>query len=996
MPDRKRKPQVFNIPPEYSFVDVLARELLRRHGARSADLSDVTILTTTRRAARALQEAFLRETAGKPLILPRMRPIGDVEEDELLLESELGVEGVGETLLSLPPAIDPMRRQLLLGRLVQARTDGGMGIAEAAGLAAALARLLDQVQTEGLDLKDLENLVPSEYAEHWQVTLRFLEILSVNWPAILSAEGAIDPALRRDLLLRAQVRHWQERPPKGPVYAAGSTGSIPATALLLQTVAELENGAIILPGLDRHLDDKSWQAVQQDATHAQHGLSLLLERIGVTRDDVIDLGDENALSSSPTRMQFLAEALRPAATSDQWQAASKPDMSALAGVRLLDCENAQSEAQFIALLMREALETPEKTAVLITPDRDLSRRVGAELRRWNVEVDDSAGISLAQSPPGVFLRLAARMIESEAEPVALLSTLKHPLATFGGTPDVFRRYVRDLEMTVLRGPRPAPGFDGIARALDHSEAIEEMKGWFGGLCDLAAPIERLSREKSVDFKEFLTVFIRFAEQLSTVEEEKNSALWHGSFGEAAANFLSELLRAADVLDDFSPAAWPELLDNLMLGRMVRPQYGLHPRLRIWGPIEGRLGRAGLVILGGLNEGSWPPDAGSDPWMSRPMRQKFGLPLPEQKIGLSAHDFQQAFGAAEVVMTRAAKVDGTPAVPSRWLLRLETLLAKFDLSLDKSEASRILGWQRQLDQPQDYAPVLAPRPTPPVAARPRRLSVTRIEKWIKDPYSIFAEQILKLAPLDDISMDPSVADRGTFIHAALENFIKAYPDRMPTDAREKLIDFGREAFGDALSYPAVWAFWWPKFERVADWFVRFETERRKKYKPFRTEAKGVVALAAPEAEFILSGTADRIDRTLAGDSYSILDYKTGAPPSVTEVTTGVAPQLALEAAMLARGAFPDIPPAPVTELAYVQLNGLDPAGKFTNAGGAKSPPAEELAEAAYEGLQRLIAQFDRQATPYLSLPRPDLPYRVNEYEHLARVKEWSSGEEGDGE
>ena len=273
--------------------------------------------------------------------------------------------------------------------------------------------------------------------------------------------------------------------------------------------------------------------------------------------------------------------------------------------------------------------------------------MSAELRRWNIEVDDSAGISLDQSPPGVFLRLLARLIESEADPVALLAALKHPLAVGGATPESFRRHVRELELAILRGPRPASGFAGVGRALFASDASGEIKEWFRQLAELAEPLESLIRHEQVDFTEFLKGFIRFAEALSTPAEAETPILWQGNFGEAAAGFISELLRAADVLEEFDPAAWPELLDNLMRGRMVRPQYGLHPRLQIWGPIEGRLGRADLVILGGLNEGSWPPDVGSDPWMSRPMRQKFGLPLPEQKIGLSAHDFQQAFGAAEV-------------------------------------------------------------------------------------------------------------------------------------------------------------------------------------------------------------------------------------------------------------------------------------------------------------------------------------------------------------
>ncbi|TNE34193.1 MAG: double-strand break repair protein AddB [Alphaproteobacteria bacterium] len=690
---------------------------------------------------------------------------------------------------------------------------------------------------------------------------------------------------------------------------------------------------------------------------------------------------------------LLSEALRPAETTDRWREAPAPAPDALSGIWRIDCHDAGSEAEVIALLMREALETPERTAVLITPDRDLSRRVSSELKRWDVEVDDSAGVGLDQSPPGVFLRLIARLLADRAAPVSLLAALKHPLAAGGASADVFRRHVRALELAVLRGPSPGEGFDGIARALNAAQTDQELKDWFAGLTETARPMMAWMRERSVDFAGFVRDFIGFAENLSMAGEGAEPALWAGAFGEAAAAFVSELLRAADVMGEITPNAWPDLLDVLMGGRMVRPRQGQHPRLQIWGPIEGRLGRADLVILGGLNEGSWPPEAASDPWMSRPMREKFGLPLPEQRLGLSAHDFQQAFAAREVVLTRAEKIDGTPTVPSRWLLRLDAFLQKSGLTLDKGETGAPR-WQAALDQPDGYHPVLPPRPTPPVAARPRRLSVTRIEKWIKDPYSIFAGEILKLRPLDDIAMDPSAADRGTFIHAALERFIREHPVEIPVNAFDLLLDYGREAFGDALLYPAVWAFWWPRFERIADWFIGFEEARRESYRSRAIEKKGTIEIPAPQGAFTLSGTADRIDRHMMEGTLSVLDYKTGSLPSVKEVESGVTPQLALEAAMIKHGGFAELAGDEVTELAYIRLGGGSPAGEFRPAGGKQSPPAADMAAEAYDGLQRLIAQFDRQATPYLSRPRPDLPDRFNDYEHLARVKEWSSGEESE--
>lgn len=988
------KSRVFSIPPEFSFLDVLAKELLRRHGASQTELGSVTILTTTRRAARALQNAFLRETEGRPLILPRMRPIGDVEEDELLLEGELGVSGAGETVLTLPPAIDPLRRQLLLSRLIQARTGDQGGVAQAAGLAKELARLLDQVHTEGLDLADLKHLVPAEYAEHWQITLEFLEILSRNWPLILEEEGSIDPARRRDLLLRAQALHWQQNPIESPVYAVGSTGSIPATAELLKTVAGLPKGTVILPGLDRHLDEAAWEAVQQDPSHAQHGLARLLQTLRLSREDVKDLSVEEARSCPSGRPALMSQALQPAVTTEQWQSALPPSGDSVAGVQRLDCLDPQAEAQTIALLLREALEKKDKTAVLITPDRDLSRRVAAEMLRWGIEVDDSAGTSLDQSPPGVFLRLAAIMFAENVSPISLLALLKHPFSSMGQAPDQFRRKVRALEKAVLRGPAPAPGFDGLVRAMENvtetrkDDHYDELLSWLKTLAEAAAPVEALFRRPDVSLSEFLNGFIGFTEELSMAEGRTGSQLWDGVYGEAAAGFVSELLRAADVIDGFSAKAWPELLDILMIGRMVRRPYGGHPRLQIWGPIEGRLQRADLVILGGLNEGVWPPDAGSDPWMSRPMRKDFQLPLPEQRLGLSAHDFQQAFCARNVVLTRAEKVEGTPTVPSRWLLRLETLLRKFDQKINESADKTAVGWQSRLDQPAEVRAAQPPRPTPPVAARPRHLSVTRIEKWLKDPYSIFAESILKLKPLADIAEDPGAADRGNFIHAALERFISTYPDGLPADAQGRLLEFGEEAFGDVLTYPAVWAFWWPRFERIVGWFIEFEENRRQNFKPLLVEAKGQITLAAPHDRFVLTGTADRIDLREDG-SLAVLDYKTGILPSIKEVESGMAPQLALEASMIRHGGFSGLKEGSVSELSYIRLSGGDPPGMLRPA--SKDIAAEELAETAYEGLKRLVALFDKQATPYLSLPRPDIPGRFNEYEHLARVKEWSDGE-----
>ncbi len=982
-------PTVFNIPPEQSFVDCLAKELLRRHGGDDGDLGDVTILTTTRRAARALQNAFLRETAGKPLLLPRMRPVGDVDEDELEFSLGGDLGGELEGMLELPPAIDPLRRQLMLARLIQSRDPETRDPAQVIGLAQELAKLLDQVQTEGLELSGLADLVPERYAEHWQITLEFLKLISEVWPTILEADEVVDPAKRRDLLLRGQIRAWEANPPKHPIYAVGSTGSIPVTGELLALITHLPTGAVVLPGLDRTIDDETWEIIKRDPSHPQYGLSRLLGRMGITRDEVADILFDDSATASAERPALLAEALRPAETTENWRRVEHPSRAALEGVSLINCTTPDAEAQIVALKMRDVLNHPRRTAALVTPDRDLSRRVSAELKRWGVLVDDSAGTSLDQSPPGVFLRLTARMLASDFDPVMVLAALKHPYALMGKDDGSFRRNVRALERKILRGPRIAPGLEGLKREIERIEGDDPLKDWFAEFEEVAADAASFAPGAAVSFETYLKAHIRFAEKLSHDAAADGPKLWQGHFGDAAAGFIGELLRAADVMADIHPGHWPDLLDHLMSGRMVRATYGQHPRLQIWGPIEGRLQRADVMILGGLNKGIWPPEAGNDPWMSRPMREQFTLPLPEKKVGLSAHDFQQAFCAKEVMITRSDKVDGTPTVPSRWILRLETLLDQFGLSLASEEGAKLLSWQRQQDAPKEVTPITAPRPTPPVAARPRKLSVTRIEKWVRDPYSIFADAILKLRPLDEIAEDPGASERGTFIHEALEIFTRDYPGELPADAEKRLLEIGREVFGDLLNRPAVWAFWWPRFERIANWFVGFERARRREFKTIAWESRGEVRLPGPAGAFLLSGTADRIDQNGIGE-ISIVDYKTGAPPSFKEVEAGIAPQLSLEAAMASRGGFPALggDPRVVLELLYIRLSGGDPAGEARAA--AKGKSTEELAEEAYEGLCRLIAQFDKEATPYLVSPRPKYASRFNDYAHLSRLREWSGG------
>ena len=973
--------RIYTIPASVPFLGALAAGLIGEAGDDPLALGAMTVLMPTRRACRAFAEAALAASGGRPLLLPRLLPLGELDEaDEVRF---------GEDAFDRPPPIGPLRRQMLLARLIMAAADSEpIAAGQAARLAAELARLLDQVETERLDFGALASLVPEDYAVHWQRTLGFLRILTDAWPTLLKAEGCDNPAAHRDAVLTAQAERWRRHPPAGHVVAAGSTGSIPATAALISVVARLPQGAVVLPGLDQRLDAQTWAALE--ASHPQYGLARLLEALDVERADVgLWPGVGQLSAKARARQALISEAMRPALTTDTWRRQGLAIEAALDGVQRLDCPGPEEEARAIALMLRETLETPQATAALVTSDRALARRVAAEMRRWRIEIDDSAGFPLGETAPGGFLRLIATLAADDVAPVALLALLKHPLAAGGLAPGEFRGRVRQLELAVLRGPRPAPGFSGLGASLEIAAreqlAWRALPAWFDGIAAAGEPFLRAASAEHQDAADMLAAHVAFAEWLAaSVGESGAERLWLGEAGEAAARFVADLLAAAQGFGRLDGRDYRGLFDALMTGAVVRPSHGRHPRLAIWGPLEARLQQADHLILGGLNEGTWPGDPGTDPWMSRPMRERFGLPALERRIGQSAHDFAQAFSAPRVTLTRAERVAGTPTVPSRWLLRLDGLLAAGGRRQRPGDPGRWLAWQAALDRPAAQRVIEPPRPCPPVACRPRRLSVTQIETWLRDPYAIYARHVLGLRPLDPIDGDPGAAERGTLIHQALDRFVGAVPGPLPPDALDQLMAIGRAAFRPLIARPTVWAFWWPRFERIARWFVEIEGERRAGILHSATELRGELAIEAPGGPFLLTGTADRIDR-LSNGALTIIDYKSGQLPSKGDVEEGASPQLPLEAAMAAAGGFAGLAPGLVEEIAYWRVSGGDPPGEVRPAG---TGTAKAAADAALQGLARYIAAFDDPTMPYLAVPRPDMAPAYNDYAHLARIAEWS--------
>ena len=981
-------PRLFTIAAGANFAASLADGLIARLGTPSElkknplALSRCIIYLPTRRAARSFGETFAKRLGGAAL-LPQFRALGDSEEDDLLFDT--ASEGA-----PLPPAITPIRRQLLLAALIrrwdeQAR-GGLLNFAQASHLADSLATVMDEVERQGADLGKLPELAPPALAAHWQDVTGFLDLIRTFWPEVLKEEGRMNPAARRNGAMNLLRERLGRTPVGGLVIAAGSTGSIPATARLLAAIAGLPNGAVVLPGLDRVLDEKSWGAL--DPGHPQFGMRQLLEQIGGTREAVADW---DGVAPNAGREALLRETLRPAPTTDAWRAIAERGAGEIAdglkGMSLIEANDPAEEALVIALALRHALETDARSAALVTPDRTLARRVAAELTRWDVAIDDSAGRPLAHTSAGAFLSLVAEAADAGFAPVSLLALLKHPFATLGEDPAPFRAQARLLDKYVLRGPRPDPGLAGITRAIaaaraeirNPAEKLAALADWWDGIAELLAPLEQGFARTTIALGELAGIHLAAAEKLSC-SDAKACPLWRGPDGEAAAELFNALLDAADGLPEIEPGSYPALLHTLAMGIPVRPQFGRSRAIAILGPLEARLQRFDLTILGGLNEGSWPAATPADPWFSRPMRAALGLDQPERRIGLAAHDFATLGAGPEVLLTRALKADGTPTIASRWLQRLMQLTHGLGLEEKLIPPVDYLGLARALSNVTPGPRLARPAPTPPVAARPRRMSVTEIETWLRDPYAIYARHVLKLRPLDALDEEVGPLERGNVFHRALELFVGRFPGPLPADALEKLTAIAEEVFAQAQIPAAQRAIWRPRFFSAAAWFVRKERERRAGITKSYLEVPGRMTFAAPAGPFLLTCKADRID-LLSGGGAAILDYKTGGLPEKKWMVSFLTPQLPLEGAILVAGGFDGLPVTEPQELIYLRLSGGAKGGEVKYFEGAMAADAKDR-------LAQRIAWFDETATPYYSRVAPQSAKYVGDYDHLARVREWS--------
>lgn len=967
--------KIYNISAGEPFVDVLAERYLQLYENNPEGLAQVLFLLPNRRACQSLSDAFVRKRGMRPTILPQMKPIAEIDEDEIFLLQDSSV------LSDLLPAVDPIDKVLKFTKMILKKSELGLdksSLAQAYALAQNLCNLMDTVQNEGKDFNGLQNLVGEEFATHWQQTLELLQIITENWPKILKENGQQDLIEHRNKLLNKELDLWEETQTSQRIVVAGTTAAFPVLKRFVKTVLNLPAGEVYLYGLDKYLSDADWEQI--DENHPQYELKELLQELGISRDSVTNIGSE----IFTPRERVVAEIMRPAATSAAWRNLTADTQMAeeFKHIKLVNCDDMRQEAAAIALIIRDTLENTDKTAALVTTDRNLSRRVVSELQKWDINADDSAGKPLALTPIGIYLRLICKYMEERSD-TAMIALMKHPFTRCGLSVGKFNGKKQHLEYCLRKDEPLMPALN---------EFVDDFKRRLQPLFDLYLQPE-------VDLAEIFGTHIAVAESLADTDLKRGGQIiWREDAGNVAAEWVADFKTRSEKFGSVKTNDYAPFCQSLLAELNVRKRYGTHPRVKILGPIEARLNQYGVTIIGGANEGTWPRIPEADMWMSRPMKIGFEIPLPERQIGVMAADFAHLLNAPEVYITRSKKVGKDPTDKSRWWLRIETVLEAVFGSEDDAFAfmydQPYAYWAKDMDRRDKYNPIKPPTPCPDVNRRPRKMSASKFEKWMRNPYEIYAAYILKLYKLNELDTPKQAYDFGNIVHDVLKEFNRKHnDDKYPPrdEALKILMEMGQNEFIKREVPPEVSAFWLPKYKKQMEWVVTKELQCRAAIRKLHSEIEGECKIKTPTGDFTISGKADRIEELKDG-TLNIVDYKTGNDSRKSkEIIDGKAPQLPIEAIIAQNRGYKEVTSNKVSGLQYWALKDDLPQETAANSKKIKKETCGEETQKAIEKMKEIVAGLiEDYANPkqaYLVKPLPSAMDDISNYDHLSRLYEW---------
>ncbi len=990
---------IYNIPFGTNFTNAFVEGLLSRFPTDSEELAKTLIFLPTRRAINSIKESIINISGAKAALMPTMIALGDPSIDELM--------GSNIQMLNINPAIGEIKRLLLLTYLVkqtrglQAKNeDDPISFDHALHISHSLSELLDEFIDTEVPLAKVTDIVPEEYATHWLNVLEFLNIIQNHWPKILSAEQALDIAERRKLIIDATIAGWQQNNVSSPIIAVGINRNIPYVKRLLKAIAEQKNGSVIFQGLEQ-INDNLWQYYEQPTDNwlkKQQKESTpqwinynLLKSMNV-KTTSFKAWNNNAHNSS--RMHMLSNAMVASNLHSLVNHDMEHDDNA-SPISIIESENIYEEAQNIAIKIRDTLSYEHKTVALVTPNRTLSSLVRHALSRWNITINDSAGIQLHQTPAALYLRLLTQLVIENFRPKTLMAFLKHPFTHMGLSRDKVLTITRKLDI-YLREVGDITSlkhylniFNNPSRFFRHfdEQEIEDIKQLLHQVAEISEEFQKKLAMFEITANEILTAQLIFAKHAATCpQKDGDKRLWSHDDGKKLSQVLSELYDSAKILPPMSPRRWNEFLVNLLKNYVVRPVQNLHPRANIWGIVESRLVLADVVILGSFNEGDWPKVMSAGPWLSRPMRFELGLPSVEEEIGLTMHDVLNLLGAKETIITRSKKVGSNETTASRWLKRIENWQKKTELKLIDKDVSKRYDYLRaevyRADKLAQFD--IPPTPCPKAQFRPKKLSATNIEKLKNDPYNIYVKKVLNIYPLNDLEVPMNAANFGTITHNILEKGLKQL-DSMSFASddifKEKAKALFTSYIAEELEFTPVSTFtkqfWQNALLNITDNIIAQELTDGIAISNRLFEQTGNIHLNLDDGTFEVNARGDRFD--IYENHIDIIDYKTAKPPTKADIKNRKNIQLHIEAIITQANGYQDINADNKNyKLSYWHIQKL-----------------KQINKVSYDISHEELADFKEELTSFLNeFSKEDKAYHAeivnNKYDdtaHLARKEQW---------
>ncbi|MBA4117640.1 MAG: hypothetical protein C0514_01915 [Candidatus Puniceispirillum sp.] len=893
-------------------------------------LTRTLCILPTRRACRMLERALIAHAKTPSRLLPKILCLSDLATKDLGLAPQ-APHSSNETLFSL--------MRFLCEENIAPHPS------QAYHWARALTKLLDGARLHKIDLyQGLEALLGAEHALHRQGALEGLLTLLAHWHKTPPLPSRCDDHVQAlEMLMERLCTHNTH----APVITLGIHHSAPIYTRLLATCASLDKGTVLMNDFDHSLTQEHLKGLS--SSHPQWIHARLLEALDLSPEEVLSWGARTCCATLP----FLARAF------EDTFAKSKevPKNLGLNHLAMIEARDRFEEATFASLLIREALDDPNKKVLMVTPDRQLAALVGQMLRKWQIIPDDGAGMPLTSLTPFVFLMRVLEAVGENFSPMTLLALLKHPL--FGGG-SAARTFARTLETRVLRRPLAPQTLEACLSACQGDEALY---GFLKDLQEKAAPFTEALRQKGQPLADLLEAHLSLALTLCAKE-----TLWEGEHAAEMATHWQDVLEAAPHFPELSPHTYLSVFPLLFKDQTVRRQHGIHPRVAILSPQQAQLMKADRVLICGLSEGLWPLLSPPSPWLSPAMEASLGLGDDTHTLAEAGRLFTEFCQAGEVFLMRSMRLDGTPQTPARVWQRLEALLKSEGITLSTNKYEELQAWQKALYTETHPAPCERPAPRPRRALRPKQVSVSSLGLLQQDPYAFYVRNVLKLSPLEAIAPPPDARLFGTLLHGCLEAFVASGVLTVPQwdavcQARLKPL----------LPWGAVHLFWTKRLASLGPWILESLSALPKDTR-FFTEAHASLALFEG---LTLVAKADRIDVSVATGHVTVIDYKTGALPTKAEREVGLALQLPLEAHMLAQGSFANVP-KPVSSQINMQYWHLRPPYDIVALG--------NVVDQSLTHTQDLWEHFWVNEAPYLApFTAPSQTFLPQE--HMSRIQEW---------